>query len=40
VLALISPMPAWFGVVLLVLAAVAAIDLVVILRRKARGEPG
>ena len=39
-LVLISPLPAWFGVALLVLAAVAAVDLVVILRRKARGEPG
>ena len=38
--ALMSPLPTWFGVVLLVLAAVAAVDLAVILRRKARGEPG
>jgi hypothetical protein len=40
VLVLMTPLPAWFGVALLVLAAVAAVDLVVILRRKARGEPG
>jgi hypothetical protein len=37
---LLSPLPAWFGWALLVLAAVAAVDLVVIIRRKARGEPG
>ena len=40
VVVLLSPLPAWFGVVLLVLGVVAAVDLVVILRRKARGEPG
>jgi hypothetical protein len=40
IVALMTPLPTWFGVVLLVLAAVAAVDLVVILRRKARGEPG
>ena len=40
VVALLSPLPAWFGIALLVLAAVAAVDLFVILRRKARGEPG
>jgi hypothetical protein len=40
VLVLLSPVPAWFGVALLVLAVIAAVDLVVILRRKARGEPG
>ena len=38
--ALMTPLPTWFGVALLLLAAVAAADLVVILRRKARGEPG
>jgi Flp pilus assembly protein TadB len=32
--------PAWAAVVLFVLAAVALIDMVVIIRRKARGEPG
>ncbi len=37
---LLSPLPVWFGIVLLVLAAVAVVDLVVIIRRKARGEPG
>jgi Family of unknown function (DUF6343) len=40
VVVLMTPLPTWFGVALLVLAAVAAVDLVVILRRKARGEPG
>lgn len=38
--ALLSPLPTWFGVALLVLAAVAVVDLVVVIRRKARGEPG
>lgn len=32
--------PTWGAVALFVLAAVAAVDIVVILRRKARGEPG
>ena len=32
--------PVWAAVVLFVLAAVALVDLVVIIRRKARGEPG
>jgi hypothetical protein len=32
--------PLWFAVVLYVLAAVALVDLVVIIRRKMRGEPG
>ena len=32
--------PLWAAVVLFVLAAVAVVDLVVIIRRKARGEPG
>jgi Flp pilus assembly protein TadB len=32
--------PVWAAVVLFVLAAVALIDMVVIIRRKARGEPG
>ena len=40
VLWLMADIPAWPGVVLLVLAAVAAVDLVVVVRRKARGEPG
>ena len=40
VLVLMSPLPTWFGVALLVLGVVAAVDLVVIIRRKARGEPG
>ncbi len=33
-------LPAWPAVVLFVLAAVAAVDLVVVARRKVRGEPG
>ncbi|WP_369132063.1 DUF6343 family protein [Modestobacter sp. I12A-02662] len=32
--------PTWFAVVLFVLAAVAVVDLVVVARRKMRGEPG
>ena len=40
IVALLTPLPVWFGVALLVLAAVAVVDLVVIIRRKARGEPG
>jgi Family of unknown function (DUF6343) len=37
---LATDLPAWPGVLLLVLGAVAAVDIVVIVRRKARGEPG
>ena len=37
---LATDLPSWPGVVLLVLGAVAVVDIVVILRRKARGEPG
>ncbi len=37
---LVADLPTWGAVVLFVLAAVAAVDIVVILRRKARGEPG
>jgi len=37
---LATDLPAWPGVALLVFAVVAAVDIVVILRRKARGEPG
>jgi hypothetical protein len=37
---LAAGLPVGFPVVLFVLAAVAAVDIVVILRRKARGEPG
>ena len=40
ILVLLTPLPTWLGVALLVLAVVAAVDLVVIIRRKARGEPG
>jgi hypothetical protein len=36
----LEPVPVAFPVVLFVLAAIAAVDIVVILRRKARGEPG
>jgi Flp pilus assembly protein TadB len=32
--------PLWFAVVLFLLAAVALVDLVVVARRKLRGEPG
>jgi membrane protein implicated in regulation of membrane protease activity len=37
---LAAGLPVWTAVALFVLAAVAALDLVVIVRRKARGEPG
>jgi hypothetical protein len=37
---LATDLPVWPAVVLLVAAAVAVVDIVVILRRKARGEPG
>lgn len=37
---LATDLPAWPAVVLFVLGAVAVVDIVVILRRKARGEPG
>jgi hypothetical protein len=37
---LATDLPAWPGVALLVLGAVTIVDIVVILRRKARGEPG
>jgi membrane protein implicated in regulation of membrane protease activity len=37
---LAAGLPMWTTAVLFVLAAVAALDLVVIVRRKARGEPG
>jgi membrane protein implicated in regulation of membrane protease activity len=40
VLALVAGTPLWFSVVLFVLAAVALVDLVVVARRKLRGEPG
>jgi len=33
-------LPAWPGIALLVLGAVTVVDIVVIVRRKARGEPG
>ncbi|MGY1985414.1 DUF6343 family protein [Blastococcus sp. SYSU DS0669] len=36
----VEDLPSWPGVVLLVLAVIAAVDLVIIVRRKARGEPG
>ena len=37
---LVAGVPAWIAVVLFVLAAVALVDLAVVIRRKARGEPG
>ena len=37
---LAAGLPVWAAVVLFVLGAVALVDLVVIVRRKARGEPG
>jgi membrane protein implicated in regulation of membrane protease activity len=40
VLWLVIDLPVWPAVVLFVLAAVAAVDLVVVARRKRRGEPG
>jgi membrane protein implicated in regulation of membrane protease activity len=40
VLWLVLDLPVWPAVVLFVLAAVAAVDLVVVTRRKRRGEPG
>ncbi|RBY94448.1 hypothetical protein DQ244_03805 [Blastococcus sp. TBT05-19] len=40
VLVLATELPAWGAVALFAVAAVAAVDLVVVLRRKARGEPG
>jgi hypothetical protein len=36
----VEELPAWPAVVLFVLGAIAAVDIVVIARRKARGEPG
>ena len=36
----VEELPAWPAVALFVLGAIAAVDIVVILRRKARGEPG
>jgi hypothetical protein len=40
VVALVAGTPVWFPVALFVLAAVALVDLVVVARRKLRGEPG
>jgi Flp pilus assembly protein TadB len=40
ILLLVAGVPVWIAVVLFVLAAVALADLVVVTRRKARGEPG
>lgn len=37
---LATDLPVWPAIVLLFFAAVAVVDIVVILRRKARGEPG
>jgi len=40
IVVLLAGAPLWFPVVLFVLAAVALVDLVVVARRKRRGEPG
>jgi membrane protein implicated in regulation of membrane protease activity len=40
VVVLAAGAPLWFAVLLFVLAAVALVDLVVVARRKLRGEPG
>ena len=40
ILSLRVGVPVWLAVVLFVLAAVALVDIVVVARRKARGEPG
>jgi membrane protein implicated in regulation of membrane protease activity len=40
ILLLAAGAPLWIAVVLWVLGAVALVDLVVVARRKARGEPG
>jgi membrane protein implicated in regulation of membrane protease activity len=40
VVVLAAGAPLWFAVVLFVLAAIALVDLVVVARRKLRGEPG
>jgi heme A synthase len=40
IVALAAGVPLWLPVVLFVLAAVALVDLGVVARRKARGEPG
>jgi membrane protein implicated in regulation of membrane protease activity len=40
VLWLVSDLPVWPAVLLFVFAAVALVDLVVVARRKLRGEPG
>ena len=40
ILFLAAGLPVWTAVVLFVFGAVALVDLVVIVRRKARGEPG
>ena len=37
---LVAGVPVWVAVVLFVLGAVALVDLAVVARRKARGEPG
>jgi membrane protein implicated in regulation of membrane protease activity len=40
ILLLVAGVPVWIAVVLFVLAAIAVVDLVVVARRKRRGEPG
>lgn len=40
IVVLAAGVPVWFAVVLFVLGAIALVDIVIIIRRKARGEPG
>ena len=40
VIFLVADVPVWVAVVFFVFAAVALVDLIVVIRRKARGEPG
>jgi hypothetical protein len=40
VIFLVAGVPVWLAIALFVFAAVALVDLVVVIRRKARGEPG
>lgn len=40
IVSLRAGVPVWLAIVLFVLAAVALVDIAVVVRRKARGEPG
>jgi Flp pilus assembly protein TadB len=40
VILLVAGVPVWVAIVFFVFAAIALVDLVVVIRRKARGEPG